>query len=149
MSSVDEQFWERLSNVFVRQPDGQIRFRRPAVQEAAYASLPFKLRRRLHLSVGMRLERDLGVEPDADPAVLSQHFALAGDHVRAHRYAMVAARRATERFSHADAAQLYRRAIDAGRAYGLAADSARWRMPGSSSARLSGRWESRRRRRRR
>ncbi|MGZ4344931.1 MAG: adenylate/guanylate cyclase domain-containing protein [Solirubrobacteraceae bacterium] len=123
MSAVDEQFWERLSNVFVRQPDGQIRFRRPAVQEAAYASLPFKLRRRLHLAVGMRLERDQGLEPDADPAVLSQHFALAGDHVRAHRYAMVAARRATERFSHADAAQLYRRAIDAGRAYGLAADS--------------------------
>ena len=75
------------------------------------------------MAVGLRLERDQAYEPDADPAVLSQHFALAGDHVRAHRYAMVAARRATERFSHADAAQLYRRAIDAGRAYGLAADS--------------------------
>jgi tetratricopeptide (TPR) repeat protein len=122
-SAVDEQFWVRLSTVFVREADGQIRFRRPAVQEAAYASLPFKLRRRLHLAVGLRLEREQGQEPDADPAVLSQHFALAGDHVRAHRYAMIAARRATERFSHADAAQLYRRAIDAGRAYGLAADA--------------------------
>jgi class 3 adenylate cyclase/tetratricopeptide (TPR) repeat protein len=122
-AGVDEQFWERLSTVFVREDDGQIRFRRPAVQEAAYASLPFKLRRQLHLAVGLRLEREQGLEPDADPAVLSQHFALAGDHVRAHRYAMVAARRATERFSHADAAQLYRRAIDAGRAYGLAADA--------------------------
>ena len=55
--------------------------------------------------------------------MLSQHFALAGDHARAHRYAMVAAKRATERFSHADAARLYRRAIDAGRAYGLAAEA--------------------------
>ena len=120
---VDDGFWERLSAVFVREADGQVRFRRPAVQEAAYSSLPFKLRRQLHLAVGLRLEREQSFEPDADPAVLSQHFALAGDHVRAHRYAMVAARRATERFSHADAAQLYRRAIDAGRAYGLAADS--------------------------
>jgi class 3 adenylate cyclase/tetratricopeptide (TPR) repeat protein len=120
---VDDGFWERLSAVFVREADGQVRFRRPAVQEAAYSSLPFKLRRQLHLAVGLRLEREQSFEPDADPAVLSEHFALAGDHVRAHRYAMVAARRATERFSHADAAQLYRRAIDAGRAYGLAADS--------------------------
>ncbi|MGZ4183321.1 MAG: adenylate/guanylate cyclase domain-containing protein [Solirubrobacteraceae bacterium] len=119
----DEGFWDRLSTVFVREPDGQVRFRHRAVQEAAYASLPFKLRRQLHMAVGLRLERDLGVEPDADPAVLSQHFALAGDHARAHRYAMVAARQATERFSHADAAQLYRRAIDAARASGLAADS--------------------------
>ena len=93
------------------------------MQEAAYASLPFKLRRQLHMTAGLRLERDLGVESDADPAVLSQHFALAGDHARAHRYAMVAGRQATKRFSHADAAQLYRRAIDAGRASGPAADS--------------------------
>ena len=119
----DEGFWDRLSTVFVREADGHVRFRHPAVQEAAYASLPFKLRRQLHMTVGLRLEHDLGVESDADPAVLSQHFALAGDHARAHRYAMVAGRQATERFSHADAAQLYRRAIDAGRASGLADDS--------------------------
>ena len=50
--------------------------------------------------------------------MLSNHFALAGDYVRAHRYAMLAAKRATERFSHADAVRLYRRAIDTGRAYG-------------------------------
>ena len=119
----DEGFWDRLSTVFVREADGHVRFRHPAVQEAAYASLPFKLRRQLHMTVGLRLEHDLGVESDADPAGLSQHFALAGDHARAHRYAMVAGRQATERFSHADAAQLYRRAIDAGRASGLGADS--------------------------
>jgi tetratricopeptide (TPR) repeat protein len=91
------------------------------LQEAAYASLPFKLRRELHQSVGLRLEHDQRRELDADPAVLSHHFSLAGDHARAHRYAMAAAERATERFSHADAARLYRRAIDAGRG-GAAAD---------------------------
>ena len=53
---------------------------------------------------------------DANAAVLSNHFALAGDHARAQRYALIAAGRASERFAHADAARLYRRAIDAGRA---------------------------------
>ena len=119
----DDDFWDRLADVFAPAADGHVRFRRPAVQEAAYGSLPFKLRRRLHLAVGLRLEREQGRDADADPAVLSHHFSRAADYVRAHRYAMAAARRATEHFAHADAAQLYRRAIEAGRAYGLAADA--------------------------
>ncbi len=119
----DAAFWDRLSGVFARDPGGQVRFRRPAVQEAAYASLPFKLRRELHAAVGLRLERDRSRTLDADPALLSHHFAAAGDCVRAHRYAMVAAARATERFSYADAAELYRRAIETGRAGGMAADA--------------------------
>jgi tetratricopeptide (TPR) repeat protein len=113
----DDRFWDRLSTMFVRDTDGVVRFRRPALQEVAYRSLPFKLRRELHGAIGLRLERE---HLDADPAVLSNHFALAGDYVRAHRYAMLAAKRATERFSHADAARLYRRAIDTGRAGGSA-----------------------------
>ncbi len=120
MTFPDERFWDRLSEVFARDSDGQVHFRRPALQEAAYASLPFKLRRRLHEAVGLRLEQDHDQAGEADPAVLSNHFTLAGDHGRAYRYAMAAARRATERFSHADAVRLYQRAIDAGRASGLA-----------------------------
>jgi tetratricopeptide (TPR) repeat protein len=88
----------------------------------AYSSLPFKLRRELHLAVGLRLEREHDGDHDADAAVLSNHFALAGDYARAHRYAMLAAERATERFSHADAVRLYRRAIEAGRALRPKAD---------------------------
>lgn len=114
----DERSWERLSVVFASEADGSVRFRRPAIQEAAYASLPFKLRRRLHEAVGLRLEREQHGERDAGPAVLSNHFALAGDHGRAHRYAILAAQRATERFSYADAVRLYRRAIDSARALG-------------------------------
>ena len=118
----EEGVWDRLSDMFAREADGHVRFIRPALQEVAYASLPFKLRRQLHTAVGTRLEHDQGRELDADPAVLSHHFSLAGDHARAHRYAMAAAKRATERFSHADAARLYRRAIEAGRADGVAVD---------------------------
>ena len=120
----DADFWERLSSVFARESDGHVRFKRPRSRRSAYASLPFKLRRELHAAVGWRLEHDHGRELDADPAVLSLHFSLAGDHARAHGYAMVGAERATERFSHADAARLYRRAIEAGRADGAVADPA-------------------------
>lgn len=116
-------FWDRLSAVFAREPDGHVRFKRRAIQEVAYASLPFKLRRELHMAVGLRLEHDTGRELDAGPAILSHHFSQAGDYARAHRYAMAAARRATEQFSHADAARLYRRAIEAGRAEGVGADA--------------------------
>ena len=114
----EDGFWDRLSGVFAREADGHVRFKRPAIQEVAYASLPFKLRRELHLAVGLRLELDAGRELDAGPAVLSHHFSLAGDYARAHRYAMAAGHRATEQFSHADAARLYRRAIEAGRVDG-------------------------------
>ncbi len=114
----EEGFWDRLSGVFAREADGHVRFRRPALQEVAYSSLPFKLRRELHIAVGLRLEHDAGHELDAGPSILSHHFSLGGDYARAHRYAMAAARRATEQFSHADAARLYRRAIEAGRADG-------------------------------
>lgn len=120
----EDGFWDRLSGIFARDADGHVRFRRPALQEAAYASLPFKLRRELHSAVGLRLEHDQGRDSDADPAILSHHFSLAGDYPRAHRYAMLGAKRATERFSHADAARLYRRAIEAARADGIAAEPA-------------------------
>jgi len=116
----DARFWDRLCTVFARDGDGLVRFLRPALQEVAYRSLPFKLRRELHEAVGLRLEREQESDLDAGPAVLSNHFALAGDHARAYRYAMLAAKRATERSSHADAVRLYRRAIDSGRADGSA-----------------------------
>jgi class 3 adenylate cyclase/tetratricopeptide (TPR) repeat protein len=120
MALPDEAAWARLAAVFTREPDGHVRFRRLALQEVAYASLPFKLRRELHQAVGLRLEREH--DGDADAAVLSNHFALAGDHARAQHYAQIAAKRATERFAHADAVHLYRRAIDAGRAWGIRID---------------------------
>ena len=119
----EDGFWDRLSGVFARETDGHVRFKRPAIQEVAYSSLPFKLRRELHMAVGLRLEHDAGRELDAGPAILSHHFSLGGDYARAHRYAMAAASHATEAFSHADAARLYRRAIEAGRAEGVAADA--------------------------
>jgi class 3 adenylate cyclase/tetratricopeptide (TPR) repeat protein len=120
----DDDVWERLGSVFARDLEGYVRFKRPALQEAAYASLPFKLRRVLHASVAQSLERDQAHDLDADPAVLSLHYLLAEDYESAYLSAMLGAKRATERFSHADAARLYRRAIEAAAAGDMVAERA-------------------------
>jgi class 3 adenylate cyclase/tetratricopeptide (TPR) repeat protein len=119
MDMPDRAQWERLERVFARDPGGQIRFKRPALQEAAYASLPFKLRRELHGRLARALERG---GPEANPALLAHHWLHAGDHVRAHRYALLGAQRARARFSHADAVGLFRHGIEAGRSAGLGTD---------------------------
>ena len=119
----DADFWDRLSGVSRASPTATFASRVPRSKRrptrACRSSCGASCTRRWG-----SLERDQGREPDADPAVLSHHFSLAGDHARARRYAMAAAKRATERFSHADAARLYRRAIEAGRADGAVADPA-------------------------
>jgi class 3 adenylate cyclase/tetratricopeptide (TPR) repeat protein len=117
-----EDTWDRLSGIFARDPGGQVRFKRPALCEVAYDGLPFRLRRELHAEVARSLERDLGQDVDADPAVLSLHFSRAGDHDRAWKYAVMGAERATARFANSDAARLYRVAIEAGRAAGATSD---------------------------
>ena len=114
-----EDAWERLAGVFARDPDGQIRFKRPALCEVAYDGLPFRLRRELHSKVARALVGDLGRSVDADPALVALHFSRAGDHEPAWRYAMMGAERAAARFANSDAARLYRIAIDAGRAAGV------------------------------
>jgi tetratricopeptide (TPR) repeat protein len=115
-SEPDAGTWQRLSGVFAHDDDGHVRFKRPALREVAYHRLPFRVRRELHAAVARSLERDLGREVDADPAVLSLHLIHAGEFGGAWRYALIGARRAAERFAYADAARLYRRAIEAGRA---------------------------------
>ncbi len=137
-AELDDRTWERLSGVFERDPDGQVRFKRPDLCEVAYESLPFRLRRELHAVVASSLEQDTGRDVDADPAVLSRHFSLAGDHERAWKYAIIGAERASERFAHADASRLYRRALEAGRADGVGAtDLARvWEQLGDALAQV-------------
>ena len=135
----DEATWQRLGGVLVADGDARYRFRSPILREAAYVGLPFRLRRSLHGAVAAALEADMGRDPDADPAVLSLHFSQAGDSARARTYALVGAERAAAQFAHADAAGLYRRAIEAGRATDAAPEelAAAWEALGQE-LRLTG-----------
>jgi class 3 adenylate cyclase/tetratricopeptide (TPR) repeat protein len=112
----DADMWDRLADVFMEMGDGYVRFRRAVVRDAAYAGLPFALRRRLHAVLGARLEAERATGMDELAPVLSLHFARAGEHAKAWSYARRAGDHAIEWLAYADAATLYRRALDAGRA---------------------------------
>jgi class 3 adenylate cyclase/tetratricopeptide (TPR) repeat protein len=134
----DERTWTRLWRYFEVQDDGSVHFRSAVVRETAYAALTYRLRRRLHAVVGARLEREAGPAADESAAVLSLHFERAGDHRRAWRYARVAADRARDRFAYADAATLYRRALDATRGLDVRPEevAAVWEALGAAHARI-------------
>ena len=114
MPRPDERTWARLAEFFEEEPDGYRRFRRAVFREAAYDGLPFRTRRALHQVLGERLEREVE-DPTEAAGLLSLHFTLAGAYAKAWPYALQAAKRAQERFANEEAAQLYQRAIDAGR----------------------------------
>ncbi len=109
--------WDRLADFFEAEADGYLRFRRAVVRDAAYAGLPFRLRQRLHVAIGAHFERE-AADPDDIAGLLSLHFSLGSDHERAWRYARSAGDRAARIFANAEAATLFRRALDAARVSG-------------------------------
>ena len=50
----DHLTWERLAEFFEPEADDYVRFRRVVVRDAAYAGLPYKLRKRLHAAFATR-----------------------------------------------------------------------------------------------
>jgi class 3 adenylate cyclase/tetratricopeptide (TPR) repeat protein len=137
MRPPDQRTWARLWRYFEPDADDDMKFRRPVVRDAAYANLPFGTRRRLHAVVGERIEREAGDNADEQAAILSLHFARAGEHAKAWLYARLAAAQASSLFAHADAANLYRRALDAGRALDVPRTelAAVWEALGTARAR--------------
>ena len=100
-----------LADIFELDDDGAVSFRQLLHREAAYASVPFGQRTRLHLQAGALLETAAS-DTDAIAALLSQHFELGGDRARCWSYSVQAAERAMAQYSPADAVSLYRRALD-------------------------------------
>ncbi|HKH16336.1 MAG TPA: adenylate/guanylate cyclase domain-containing protein [Solirubrobacteraceae bacterium] len=105
--------WARLGAYFKAEADGHLRFHRAVVRDVAYAGLPFRVRRELHAVAARQLERELGADADDAAARLAVHFHRAGVHAKAWHYARLAADRASARAAFADAAGLYRRALEA------------------------------------
>jgi predicted ATPase/class 3 adenylate cyclase len=106
--------WERLGDLFEEEPDGYLRFRRSLLRDAAYQGLPFKLRRKLHSVVAAHLEEEFD-HPEEAAGTLSLHYFEAGEYRPAWRYSTVAAKRAEGDYAYVEAANLYSRALDAGR----------------------------------
>lgn len=93
------------------QPELEYLFRHALVQEAAYHSLVKNDRRRLHVDVGLALERAFPDRRAELAPVLAHHFDQAGDAERALRYSIAAADHAAHQYANAEAVLHYGRAI--------------------------------------
>lgn len=106
--------WDRMRELFDEEADGYLRFRRTLLRDAAYQGLPFKLRRRLHSAIARHLKEELDA-PDESAGILSLHHLEAGEIRQAWEYATIAGKRAAAIYAHVEAANLYLRAIAAGK----------------------------------
>jgi class 3 adenylate cyclase/predicted ATPase len=110
----DAQTWERLRRFLEAEADGYHRFRRTAIRDAAYASLPFKTRRRLHEVVGERYERE-STDPDEIAGLLSLHFFHAERYDETWRYSRTAGAKAWGKAAVVEALDHYEKALVAAR----------------------------------
>jgi hypothetical protein len=111
---VDARAWSRLKAFVVRE-GGSRRFSHGLVRDAAYEGLSFRRRRQLHLRAGRALEALPATGAEDRAALLSLHFFHAGEFDEAWLYAMAAADRAAGLYANVEAAELYERALSAGR----------------------------------
>ena len=82
--------WDSLGEFVVPLEAGMLGFRHDLVRATAYEGLSFRRRREIHERVGLALEQRAGDRADEEAALLSFHFAEAGDDVRAWRYGTAA-----------------------------------------------------------
>jgi class 3 adenylate cyclase/tetratricopeptide (TPR) repeat protein len=112
-AALDSESWDRLAAFVERDPyvAGTFRFRHALIRDAAYNGLSFRRRRELHARVADVLLQSSRDEDVAE--MLSLHYSLAGRADEAWRFSLTAARRARAKFANLDAAEFYRRALDA------------------------------------
>jgi class 3 adenylate cyclase/tetratricopeptide (TPR) repeat protein len=110
----DPGVWERLGEYLLREPDGTFSYRHALIRDAAYEGLPYRRRREIHARVGDTIERS-APDPVDQAELLSLHFFHARRFEEAWGYSRLAAERAQAKFANVEAAEFYRRAIEAAR----------------------------------
>jgi class 3 adenylate cyclase/tetratricopeptide (TPR) repeat protein len=113
--AADQSAWARLAE-FVVADDGVYRFRNDLFRRVAYEALPFSRRREVHGRVGEVLERSSAVHGDEAIGLLSLHFHHAGRHPESWHYSVAAGDHARGVYANVEAAEFYRRGLEAARA---------------------------------
>jgi class 3 adenylate cyclase/tetratricopeptide (TPR) repeat protein len=93
-----------------RQPEPEYAFRHALTQEAAYASILLRRRRRYHLQLAETFVGLAESGVDVAPAVIARHFDEAGDS-RAFEYALAAGEEAFRLYANAEAELQFARAL--------------------------------------
>jgi len=112
-TALDAESWDRLAEFVERDPyvAGTFQFRHALIRDAAYEGLSFRRRRELHARVADVL-RETATDEEEAAETLSLHFSLAERYPETWRFSLLAAGRARAKFANADAAELYRRALE-------------------------------------
>ncbi len=107
--------WSRLSDFVRSEGGGAFAFEHALLRDAAYGSLPFRLRRQLHSAIADAWSGD---RRRADPATLSYHYLEAHRWESAWQVSRSAGEQALNNFAPSDAATLLGRAVAAARHLG-------------------------------
>lgn len=114
-SDVRRLLHNELGEFIVAQPGDRWEFAQTIHREVAYEGLPYRQRRRLHASVGDRLEASIETDVDALAATLAVHWSEAHEYERAWKFAVLAGERALRLSSPNDAITSFELALHAGR----------------------------------
>jgi predicted ATPase/class 3 adenylate cyclase len=113
--TIDDDLWPALGEFVELEGPRRVRFRHGLLRDAAYARLPFRRRRELHLEVAWSIESSLPGDAESEAELLSLHFFEAQAFAEAWQYARVAGDRARQQHAFAEAAVFFERALAAGR----------------------------------
>lgn len=109
--TVDDDALHRIGDFIEPDGDDGRRFRHAVIRDAAYAGLPYRLRREMHERVGHALEHGNSHREDlADQ--LSMHFFHAGNYEKAWSYSRTAGDRARVQYAHTEAMEFLERALE-------------------------------------
>jgi len=102
--------WDPLNAFVVPDEAEMLRFRHALYRAAAYEGLSYRRRAQVHGAVGRVIEEH-ATDPGSVVGLLSLHFDVAGDHIRAWRYSVMAGEDAREKYANVEAAEFLGRAL--------------------------------------
>jgi class 3 adenylate cyclase/tetratricopeptide (TPR) repeat protein len=111
---LDDEVPQRLAR-FLQWEGDVVKFTHALLRESSYDGLPYRLRRDLHARAGDAILESNAENPEKQAGLLSLHFLHAQRYAEAHRFAVVAAQRATEVFADVESVVFYERALEAAR----------------------------------
>lgn len=114
-ASSDDEAWDRLAEFVERDPAvaGGFRFRHVLIRDAAYDGLSFRRRRELHSSVVDMLRQRHAAGTADVTELLSLHASRAERWPETWQYSVEAGRSAQAKWANVEAAEFYRRALQA------------------------------------
>ena len=113
--AADDEIWRELDGFLERDGRGNVRFAHALIRDSAYERLSFRLRRTLHAQVADMIRALADGQPEDQAELLSLHYLHAQRWREAWIFSLMAAERANALYANAESAELYERALEAGR----------------------------------